>query len=72
MKSDGTHQVTTVTNRIKGGALTYSMSCNDCSRKAGPLAGPDGKKTIDAIVDTHATSTQTEAEIRRRNERMGR
>lgn len=72
MKSDGTHQMTTVTNRKKDGVLTYSMSCNDCSRKAGPLNGRDGQRTIEDLVRSHQTSTRTEAEIRRRNERMGR
>ena len=74
MKSDGTHQMTTVENTRKDGVKTYSMSCNEpgCTRTSGPFNGADGKRTVADAVRSHALATRTEAEIRRRNERMGR
>ena len=74
MKSDGTHEMTVVEDTRKDGVKVHSMSCNEsgCTRSSGPFAGQDGKRTVADAVKSHATATRTEAEIRRRNERMGK
>lgn len=66
MKRDGTHQMTLVTNTVKG-VKVHTLTCNDCNLQSNPLKGDEGKDTLVARMGAHQTSTRTQAEVKRRN-----